>query len=205
MRRLAGALLGLLALAGCETAGVATPVAIAAGDLVVTPPEGYCADPVSSRLQAGFAVFASCISLGTQAPVPRVIGVATIQAGAPQSAMVAGSETGLRDFLATPQGAALLSASGDAGTVTVQSAQVIDRAVIVAFSDTAPAPLAGLGRQEWRGFTDVGNRLVTVSVRALENAPLTSGGGVALLNRFLTNIVDAGPAANPQQQGDTPS
>lgn len=188
MIRCALALVGLAGLAACDPAGVAAPVAMLNGDLVVTPPEGYCADPLSSRPRAGFAVFAPCLTLGTEAPVPTILGVATVQAGAAGSAMVAGDETDLRDFLIGPQGAGLLSKGGSGAAISVVSSQAFDGQVVVHFRDSAPPPMDGLGQDEWRAFTDVSGRLVTVSVRALEDAPITAGRGAALLDLVLKGV-----------------
>ena len=194
MFRRAIALVGIAALAACDPVGVAQPVALLTGDLVVTPPAGYCADPVSSRLRAGFAVFAPCVTLGTDAPVPSIIGVAIVQAGDTGSAMVTSVETGLRDFLTSPQGAGLLS-KGSGATISVISSQTSGGRVIVHFRDTAAPPMDGLGPDEWRAFTDIGGRLVTVSVRGLDDAPLSAAHGDALLDQVLRGL--SAPQATP--------
>ncbi len=195
MLRRAFALVGTLALSACNPVGVAQPVALLSGDLVATPPAGYCADPVSSRLRDGFAVFAPCVTLGTEAPVPRVLGVATVQAGDAGSAMVAGAESGLRDFLVTPQGAGLLSKGGSAATIAVVSSQAFGGRVVVHLRNTGEAPMDGLGPDEWRAFTDVNDRLVTVSVRGLEDAPLSSASGAALLDQILRGLSAPAPVS----------
>ena len=194
MFRRALALIGITALAACDPAGVAQPVAMLNGDLVVAPPAGYCSDPLSSRLRAGFAVFAPCVTLGTEAPLPAVLGVATVQAGAAESAMVTGDETDLRDFLISPQGAGLLGKGGSGSTISVVSSQAFDGRVVVHFRDSGPPPMDGLGQDEWRAFTDVNGRLVTVSVRGLDDAPLTAGRGAALLDLMLQGLGRAVPA-----------
>lgn len=194
MFRRAIALVGIAALAACDPVGVAQPVALLTGDLVVTPPAGYCADPVSSRLRAGFAVFAPCVTLGTDAPVPSIIGVAIVQAGDTGSAMVTSGETGLRDFLTSPQGAGLLS-KGSGATISVISSQTSGGRVIVHFRDTGAPPMDGLGPDEWRAFTDIGGRLVTVSVRGLDDAPLSAARGDALLDQVLRGL--SAPQATP--------
>jgi hypothetical protein len=187
MFRRAIALVGIAALAACNPVGVAQPVALLTGDLVVTPPAGYCADPVSSRLRAGFAVFAPCVTLGTDAPVPSIIGVAIVQAGDMGSAMVTGAETSLHDLLTSPQGAGLLS-TGSGATISVISAQASGGRVTVHFRDTAAPPMDGLGPDEWRAFTDINGRLVTVSVRGLDDAPLSAARGDALLDQVLRGL-----------------
>lgn len=193
------ALFGIAALAACNPVGVAQPVALVGGDLIAAPPAGYCADPLSSRLRDGFAVFAPCVTLGAQAPVPPILGVATVQAGDAGSAMVTGAETGLRDFLISPQGAGLLSKGGSAATVSVVSSQAFDGRVVVHFRDTGEAPMDGLGPDEWRAFTDVEGRLVTVSVRGLDDAPLSAGRGSALLDQMLRGLSASSTMAEATQ------
>ncbi|WP_019953459.1 hypothetical protein [Yoonia vestfoldensis] len=188
MFRHALALTGIAALAACDPVGVAQPVAMRDGDLIVTPPRGYCADPLSSRLRAGFAVFAPCVTLGTEAPIPAVLGVATVQAGDANSAMVVGAESSLRDFLISPQGAGLLSKGGSGATVSVVSSQAFGGRVVVHFRDSGAPPMDGLGQDEWRAFTDVDDRLVTVSVRGLDDAPLSAGRGAALLDQMVGGV-----------------
>jgi hypothetical protein len=188
MIRRALALIGIAALAACNPVGVAQPVALMNGDVVVTPPRGYCADPLSSRLRDGFAVFAPCVTLGTEAPVPSTLGVATVQAGDANSAVVAGTETSLRDFLISPQGAGLLSKGGSGDTISIVSSQALEGRVVVHFRDTGEPPMDGLGPDEWRAFTDVQGRLVTVSVRGLDDAPLSASRGAALLDQVMRGL-----------------
>ncbi len=182
------ACVGIAALAACDPVAVAQPVTMLNGDLVVTPPEGYCADPLSSRPRAGFAVFAPCVTLGADAPVPSIIGVAIVQAGDAGSAMVTSGESALHEFLTSPQGAGLLDKGGSGATISVISSQAIGGRVIVHFRDTGPAPMAGLGPDEWRVFTDMNDRLVTVSVRGLDDAPLSAMRGRALLDQVLRGL-----------------
>lgn len=189
------AVAGGVALAACDPTGIATPVAMLDGELVVTPPAGYCSDPLSSRPRAGFAVFAPCMTLGADAPLPAILGVATVQAGAAGSAMVAGDEADLRDFLAGPQGAGLLSNGGSADQISVVSSQAAEGRVTVHFRDSAAPPIDGLGQDEWRAFVDVNARLVTVSVRALDDAPVTAGRGSSLLDLMVNSVKAAGPAS----------
>lgn len=195
MIRPALAVFGILAMAACDPAGIATPVGMLDGDLVITPPAGYCIDPLSSRPRAGFAVFAPCMTLGTEAAWPAILGVATVQAGDAGSAMVTGDEAALRDFLTSPQGAGLLANGGSQTAISVVSSQSDGGRVTVHFRDTAAPLIDGLGQDEWRAFTDVGDRLVTVSVRALDDAPITAGRGAALLDIVVKGVQASGPAS----------
>lgn len=178
----------LLALGGCLSNPPVQSMALLGGEITVTPPRGYCLDAATSRSGDGFAVMAPCATLGGESAVPSVLGVATVQVGAPGSGAVSGAESNLRDLLVSSEGAALLSTKGSAADIKVLGSQVQNNVVKIHFTDTAPPPLAGLQAEEWRAFTDMNGRLVTVAVRGLENAPLSDGGGAWLLDRMIAGL-----------------
>lgn len=180
--------LGAMGFAACAPSAVTQNVVLLNGELNVAAPPDYCADLQSSRPDAGFAVFAPCATLLADAPMPRALGVVTVQAGPPASAIVAAAPQALRDFLASPQGAGLLAQGGDTGDLRVISARADAGRVIVHLRDDGPPPMAGLGAEEWRGFADVGTRLVTVWVRGLRDAPLTADSGRALLGQAMAGL-----------------
>ena len=201
MKARAVAIASFLALAACVPGltGLSN-VARLSGDVLVSAPSGFCIDTSTSRLSAGFAVLAPCISLGGDVPPPDFAAVITVQAGAAESAMVAGEEIALRDFLISASGKTLLSLTDDPADLRILSTQAFDNRVMVHFSDQSPPPIAGLQQHEWRGFTDIGNRLVTVAVRGLEATPLSDGQGAGLLKLALSGLSDpnAEQAAAPE-------
>jgi len=188
------------ACAACTPTAPAKTVALADGAVIATTPEGYCVDGPSSQLRNGFAVLAPCATLGDPGPVPKVVGVATIQVGPPDSAAVEDAEIPLRDFLITDAGNALLSADGKDSEVTILSTQAFNNRVMVHFIDKGTAPLPGLQGEEWRAFTDVNGRLVTIAVRGLASAPLQDGPGAGLLK-----LVLGGVKAPPDEPTETPT
>ncbi len=194
---------GFLALTACTSASPAKTVALADGEVIATTPAGYCVDGQSSQLSNGFAVLAPCATLGETASVPKVIGVATVQVGPPDSGAVAGDEIALRDFLITDAGNALLSTAGKANDVTILSTQAFNTQVMVHFTDKGPPPLPGLQGEEWRAFTDINGRLVTIAVRGLAAAPLQDGPGAGLLKLVLAGV-KAATEALPETPGDVP-
>lgn len=179
----------LLMTTACFDAPPMQSMALVGGDITAATPPGYCLDGSASRPGDGFAVIAPCAAFGGDDAVPRVVGVATIQVGLPDSGIVAGAETGLRDLLVSDAGAALLSAAGGADTITVLGSQVQDNMVKVHFTDTAAPPMAGLQDHEWRAFLDLKGRLVTVAVRGPADAPLTDGTGAWLLDQLVNALV----------------
>ncbi|MBE0412008.1 dihydroxy-acid dehydratase [Yoonia sp.] len=191
--------LALLAVTACLSAPPVQSIALLGGEIVVTPPAGYCVDPSAGRAADGFAVIAACASLSEEGALPSVIGVATVQVGPPNSGIAYGEESGLRDLLVSDAGAKLLSATGNGDTITVVGSQVSGRVVSVHFNDIGPPPLTGLQSEEWRAFLNMNGRLVTVAVRGPESAPLTDGTGAWLLNMMvkslLTTVNDAADKA----------
>lgn len=184
----------LFVAAGCSSTSVVPQKTLALVDagIVATAPAGYCVDPAASDADAGFAVMAPCATLGGTDTPPDVLGVATLQVGPADSGAVTGSEDALVSLFASDAGAVLLSAQGDPDLITVNDADKGENTVTVQFTDRGAPPIAGLGVDEWRGFTDINGRLVTVGVRGLAAAPLADGTGMWLLNLIMTGLVGTG-------------
>lgn len=199
LRRLCLALIavGLAACAGIGAPPSGDPalrLAVAGGAVTAVGPTGYCVDQSTSRPRSGFATLAPCASLGGEGALPAITAVALVQVGAAGSASVAGSEPVFTDFLSSEAGRALLSRTGDASQISVARASGARGVVTVGFADAAPPPIDGLQAEEWRSFLDIGDRLVTVSVRGLASQPLSASTGELLLSRFVTALRDANAA-----------
>jgi hypothetical protein len=181
-------LAGAVAIAACTPVAPAKTVVLSGGDVVATTPPGYCVDGQTSQPANGFAVLAPCATLGSADAQPVVVGFATVQVGPPDSGTVAGAEIALRDFLITDAGNALLSSNGEGGDITVLSTQAFSSQVMIHFTDDGSASIPGLQSEEWRAFTDVNGRLVTIAVRGLATAPLQDGPGAGLLKLILAGV-----------------
>jgi len=107
------------------------------------------------------------------------------------SGSVDGAEGALRDYLITDDGAGLLSQTGNADDIEILSSQAFDGRVMIHFTDAGAPPVAGLQTEEWRAFTDVNGRLVTIAVRGLAAAPLQDGPGASLLKLILAGVTVA--------------
>lgn len=174
--------------ADAEVAADAQPVATLAlqgGAVIAAGPRGYCADTQASKPTAGFAIFASCATFDPEAANAGPVGIATVQVGADGSAAVTDHEADYAAFLEAEGGAAVLSRSGDAATVDVQSTKEESGAVSVRFTDSSPSDVAGEQALQWRAFVDVNGRLVTISVRGLKDAPLARATGSELLRQAI--------------------
>ncbi|MCK0095899.1 dihydroxy-acid dehydratase [Yoonia sp. F2084L] len=197
------ALCGALAIAGCTQQG-GTPtrsVSLGEGQVIATSPAGYCVDDISSQPANDFAILAPCASLGAAGGIPQVVGFATVQVGPAESGSIAADEIALRDFLITDEGVSLLSQTGDGAEVNVLSTQAFNSQVMIHFNDEGPPPLAGLQSEEWRAFTTINGRLVTIGVRGLAVAPLTDGPGATLLKLIVAGVQ---AAAIPSEDNATP-
>lgn len=192
MKRTTAALTGVLVFTACTPPGTpARSIALGQGDVIATSPAGYCVDRVSSQPANDFAVLAPCATLGAEGAAPSIVGVATVQVGPPESGTVVSDEIALRDFLITREGASLLSQSGNAAAINILSSQAFNSQVMIYFSDDGPPPVAGLQREEWRAFTDVSGRLVSIGVRGLAAAPLKDGRGATLLKMMVAGVTAA--------------
>lgn len=195
MLRSGASCLAALFVTGCTLLAPTRTVSFLDGAVTAAAPAGYCVDAQASKPATGFAVLAPCASLGEPDAAPDVVGIATIQIGPAGSGTIAEAELAMRDFLITAEGARLLSHRGVASDITVLSTQAFDRQVMVHFSDAGPPPVAGLQNEEWRAFTAVDGRLVTIGVRGLAAAPLRDGPGAGLLKLILAGV--QGPASAP--------
>ncbi len=187
------ALLGLLALNACsllptDTGVPSRSVTLGDGLVTATTPDGYCVDDIASQPTRDFAVLLPCAVLGIGQTRPDVVGFATIQVGPTDSGVIVDDVSALRDYLATDDGVRLLSRNSDESDIEILSSQAFDSQVMIYFADAGPPPLAGLQGDEWRAFTAVNGRLVTIGVRGLDVAPLTEGPGATLLKVVLAGV-----------------
>lgn len=199
MTRAAALVLALAGLAACQTplAGEgARSLALYDGALRATGPRGYCVDPLASRPESGFAVLGACGLIDAAGIMPQADGFVTIQAGAAGTATVTGAEADLAALLRKPQGAGLLTDSGDPDSVTISEIGRAEGLVTVRFTDSAPPQVAGLAAEEWRAFLDLGDRLVTVGVRGYARAPLTAEAAQGLLVGTLAALRAANDTAD---------
>lgn len=194
-RQVVVAAAGLWALGACAPAEPVRTLSLLDGAITASTPDGYCIDQQTSRPATGFAVIAPCATLGGNGPAPAAIGVATLQIGPDGSGAVAGAERALRDLLETEAGARLLSTGGQAETITILNSQAFRNRVTVHFTDTGQPPFARLQGEEWRAFTDIDGRLVTVAVRGLATAPLQDGTGFWLLDQLVSGLRGAADPA----------
>ena len=171
------------------------------GDVRVRGPEGYCVDQAASDARRGFAVLAGCALLSDEAVVmPRLDGLITVQFGDENTASVAGNEEPFSAFLMSDAGRRVLSANGDAASLS-DVAVVSDRSgVLVRFSDASGPVFAGTSGEQWRGFMDVNGRLATVSVLKFDRNELSRSEAERLLILAMSEIAEANSLAQPSDE-----
>lgn len=164
-------------------------LALFSGDVTAVGPKNYCVDPIASKPAQGFAIFAPCVTLGVDDAMPAVSAIVTLQVGSADSATVTDDPAGLAAVLTSDRGPVILARGGDAETVVVQSVQSKPDRVTVYFTDEAPAFIEGAQEAEWRSFVDIADRLITVSVRGFDAAPLSEPVGAGLLEQATDAIL----------------
>lgn len=206
--RIAGlAMLSALAACGGGGGGLAggTPAArdaIVTGDgIVIAGPEGFCVDPGSTRDQGdtAFVLLGNCAAISNsrragQPAVPAVLTAALSAAG--ETGQIADNLYELDAFFRSDEGRRLLSRSQDAATVTVLDGSIEGDVFFLHAADTSAGPVDGLQDSYWRAYLDLGDRIVTLSVLAMEDRALSDGDSVATLRDFIRSVraANAGPA-----------
>jgi hypothetical protein len=174
----------------------AAQLAVFDSDVVTVGPNGYCADTVASRPDKGFAIFAPCTTLGASSAATALSAITTVQVGDSGSAIVQGDPAGFAAVLSGDTGPKILARGSDATTVTINMVIQDGARVSVYFTDDAATAIEGMQNAEWRSFFDLDDRLVTVSVRGIDAAPLSERDGVVLLDQAIAALIVANTLAD---------
>jgi len=127
-------------------------------------------------------------------PVTALDGLVTVQVGTSGTASVTGAEEALAAVLGSDRGRALLATEQTAGTVEVGAVETTAGLVAVRFRDDTASVPQGLGPVIWRAFLDIDGRLVTVTARAFDTAPMSADRQRRLLDLTLANLRGANAA-----------
>lgn len=187
----------LAALAGCGAPGgdAVTRVAVAGGAVTLAAPRGYCVDRSALRDtgREAFALFGSCAALapGPFAPAPRPLAVLSAAVAAPRDGaapQLAGSEERMRAFFTSQAGRRALSRGHDPASVTILRTWAADGVFFIHLRDDAANGGPRVAPEYWRAILVVNQRMVTLSVLALENAPLDAAEGESILETFVARL-----------------
>ena len=172
---------GLFASRDATGEGIRT-LALLDGAVRARGPEGYCIDQGASSAGRGFAILAGCALMAPDAAVmPSLDGLITVQFGEAGTASVTGNEEDFAAFLRSEAGRGLLARTGEIASVDEVATITDASAVLARFEDAGGSGIPGTTGPQWRGFLDIGGRLVTVTVLSFERNPLSRAEGERLL------------------------
>lgn len=180
-------------------------IAVADGAVVIGGPRGYCIDRGGSRLggDTAFVLLGSCASISRNVAVPAPDFPAVLTASVTKDGGTAPpTQTALQQlerYFAGPEGRAVLSRDGQAGSVDILETRRENGAILIHLRDRSTNTTSGLDDTYWRGLFQLNGRLVTVSVFGLARQPLSTDTGLATLRTFLARIrqqTQPAPAAN---------
>ena len=189
MRVLAG-LIVCAVLAGCSGFGGSGSKSLVVTDrgIVLSAPNGFCADLASSSLEASeaFVVYGNCAALAgaTDAPAPNITSVVTV-------GVIAGASGGASDiseYFASDAGKALLSRQAVADDVEITDTFLRNDAVFLRVRDTGPGLLAGISDTYWRGYVPTPDAMFAITVLDFTGAPISSADGLQILSRFAARV-----------------
>jgi len=196
----AAALAFTLALAGCadltSAFSPATSLTVARGAVVVAGPRGYCIDRRLTRTGEGesFVVMGACSAFpfGTDNPVGQAA-VLTATVGGEVTTGAFDPDV-VEGFLRSAQGRATLSRSGRAETVDIRQVRQDPAVLSLMIRDTtAVGEGPPVDPTYWRAIFLVRGHLVTATVMAFHDSPLSMDQGFFTLADFVNRIRAANP------------
>lgn len=212
--RQAALVVACLALSGCSgglfqgfglgSAKAPTEVSVTTDRIVVTGPEGFCVDPTATRDadDAGFVMLGNCAAIANsqRAAQPATPAVLTATISEPSTGgRLADSLPELDGFFRSDAGLALLSRSGDASSVTILDTAIAGEVFLLHATDQSEGTIAGVQADYWRAYLDVGSRIATLSVLALEDRGLSREESLSTLQGFVEAVqtANAMPLSGP--------
>ncbi|MGR3290760.1 MAG: hypothetical protein ACU0C9_06140 [Paracoccaceae bacterium] len=191
-------------MAGCDAGGFGvlnSPpqiVRVASKDVAISGPTGYCIDRSATRdsTQGSFVLLGSCASIANNATLaaPQISGVLTASVSDEGTADIEGALDRLNVFLRSEDGRAALARDGNATSVSVISTRRVRGALIVKVLDTSPNDVSGLAPNYWRALFYVQGRIVTLSVNAFLDKPMSDAVGFNTLAEFVASVRRENPA-----------
>jgi hypothetical protein len=204
-----------LFLAGCsgswfwaprnDAAPAPTHATVTSDRIVVTGPEGFCVDPTATldQTETGFLLLGNCAAIANSRraaqPTTPAILTATISERRGEGRLADDLDQ-LDDFFRSAEGLALISRSSDPKAVVVLDTATMGEVFLLHVIDRSDSPITGVQPNYWRAYLDIGPRIATLSVLALQDRSLSRNESLAILRRF----VQAVQQANPQPETEAP-
>jgi hypothetical protein len=211
MRRF-GAVAVLALLPGCigglgggGTGGAPAQAVVTSDLIVITGPRGFCVDESATRAEndTAFVLLGNCAAISEsrradQPDVPVVLTAAISEAS--DGGSISESLSDLDAYFRSEDGRALLSRTQDAESVNVIETLVEADQFLIHASDTSTGAMEGVAQDYWRAYFDMGSRIATLSVFALEGETVSREDSLGALLGFvqsvrLANAADGAPVA----------
>jgi len=188
---------------GSSTAPAPQQVAVTSDQIVVAGPAGYCVDPTATRDQGdtGFVLLGNCAAIANsrRADQPELPALLTAAISAPsEDGRLSDSLGDLDGFFRSEEGLALLSRTGEAASVTILNTAIEGDVFFLHANDESEAAIDGVQNTYWRAYMDIGRRIATLSVLALEDRQLTNDQSLATLRSFTQSMRAANAFGGPQ-------
>lgn len=175
---------------------VDTEIAVTSDRLVVTGPDGFCIDPAATQDRgiSAFVLLGNCAAIGNSPRLPQPEHPSILTAAISE----AGPEGSLRSnipamaaFFTSEQGRGLLSRDQDPNSVEILDMFHQGDVFFLNARDSSASSIRGVKEDYWRVYMDVGNRIATLSVLALEDSNLTEAQSLETLRAFAGQIATA--------------
>ncbi len=182
------AIIALAGLTSCQGFDIDAPnrsVAVLGGAVNITPPNGYCVDPKSSKGtgDSGVVVMGRCLASSAQAPA---LLTASIGAAGSDAALAQG-HVALTSFFGSPAGLAMLASNGVATDAALTESQSDGDTLYLQISDKITGSY-------WRAISGVNGRLLMLTATGAEDLILSPDDGRKLLAKTLAALKKANPA-----------
>lgn len=175
---------------------VETEIAVTQDRLVVAGPEGFCVDPSATqdRGVTAFVLLGNCAAIGNSPRLPQPVHPSILTAAISEP----GPEGSLRSnipamaaFFTSEQGRSLLSRDQDARTVEILDMFHQGDVFFLNARDSSASSILGVKEDYWRVYMDVGNRIATLSVLALQDSDLSEADSLETLRGFAARVAEA--------------
>lgn len=207
-----------LALSGCVgglggggNSGGLREMVVTTDAIVISGPQGFCIDSEGSadRGETAFVLLGNCAAftesrLTRQPAEPAILTAAISEPG--EEGGIASSLAGLPEYFASEDGRQVLSRSGESESVEVLQSFVEGDVFFLNARDGSEGAVPGVRDDYWRAYFDLGPRIATLSVLALDGSGLTEEQSLDLLRRFAattksSNATLTGAEEEPAQGG----
>ena len=180
---------------GFGLGGETDRVALTADQITVVGPRGFCVDAEETR--ASSAVFGNCAALSgsrfTRQPEAPAVLTAALSEPSEEGGITVSMDT-LAEFFRSTDGAQVLSRTGDPETVEVLQSFVAGDVFFLRAADSSPG-MPGVQDVYWRAYFDIGPRIATLSVLALDGERTDEAAQLSILESFVVETRAANTVA----------